>query len=97
MARFSKTDLYRGLARLTDGFLSEEADLLDELLSEDDVPMEDVLPKVIPAAEIPIEDAKLAKPLAHVDSAALAAAREAFERATPEERQRYYAFSTIGA
>jgi TorA maturation chaperone TorD len=97
MARFSRTDLYRGLARLTEGFLSEEAALLDELLSEDDVPIEGVLPKVVPAAEISIEDAKLAKPLAHADSAALAAAREAFERATPEERRRYFAFNSIGA
>ena len=97
MRRFAKTDLYRGLAYLTDGFLSDELALLDELLREDDVPVEDVLPKIVPADEIPLEDAKLAKPLAHVDSVALSAAREAFEKATPEERQRYAAFSSIGA
>lgn len=35
MLRFSETELYRGLAELTEGFVETEGQLLDELLGED--------------------------------------------------------------
>ncbi len=93
---FAKTDLYKGLACLTDGFLQEDAAFLDELLSEDDVPVQDVLPKVTPAEEL-LAEAKPMRLSEHRDSVALDAAREAFERATPEERERYIAMRGVGA
>ena len=93
---FAKTDLYRGLAFLTDGFLETDAAFLDELLSADEVPVEDVLPRVTPAEEL-IEQATLVPPLGKSGSVALKAAREAFEKATPEERERYFALRSIGA
>ena len=40
MLRFSETELYRGLAELTAGFVETEGQLLDELLGEGDEPAE---------------------------------------------------------
>ena len=35
MKRFAQTDLYRGLAYLTDGFLQTDQTFLDDVLAED--------------------------------------------------------------
>ena len=36
MKRFAQTDLYRGLAYLTDGFLQTDQTFLDDVLAEDE-------------------------------------------------------------
>ena len=36
MRRFAKTDLYRGLAHLTDGFLSTDRAFLADVLADND-------------------------------------------------------------
>lgn len=50
--RFAKTDFYRGVSYLTDGFLSVDAEFLDELLSTDEEPDDVTLPKIVPAVEL---------------------------------------------
>ena len=96
LRRFSKTEFYRGLACLTDGFLKMDAEFLDELLSEDDAPVDATLPRVVPAESL-IETATLVDPVGSRKSVALDAAREALENATPEERERYFAMRGTGA